>query len=937
MPQIVDDLLLVNEGININLVNTNTQVYLSGSDLTFKDANAGIKTLSELSSGVTWGTATNNYVVFGSDSGDIESSSNFTFDGTDATLSMDSTFNFGSIAFIKAQTTPTQFEIGTSGSNRPIHITTVDSYIYLNPGGSNNIFMGNSIELDPHNTSIKFKNFDNASIIGANGQGGGDESGRSITIRGGESVVNSNLNGGDILIYGGAGDGTGSRGNIYFGDGSLNGYLPIKGSETNIVYYDTATGKLSYGSFGSGDVSWGTATNDYVVLGSASGDIESSSSLYYDSTYGLVSHDASGTVAFTAYNTTTTGSGSLLFRGKNSINDDHSYAIINGKTENATDGSEEGSIEFALSSYGSTLAVTYFFKHDMFSIGTDIEISYLNNFYYDLAHNAWISADSSGNLMFRDASNTTEVSLSSLVTGGGGISNISEANDVTISSVTDGELLVYDNGTSDWINQTLTEAGISAIGHSHNTLSTGTGLTGGPYDGTSNITFSLSASLEDLNDVTMAATDDNDILQYQSGTAQWENVSLATAGIASSTHTHGDISNSGTISSTAITPSSGDYILLSDSSSSGAIKRGISVGTSTTTFLRNDGSWATPPSGPNYGTNQYLIPISTSSSFTYSTHLEYNYTNSKLTLGSGGDAVMQLNANASTNDSYIQYAQNGTVAAVAGWDDSVSGFRIESKSSFGSNDITYYQDETNARHRFSVGDNSDTLDYNSVGSSGSTAAGYNGIISMNYTGQLSMSNGYYSGLSMIVASSHNAYGQFYVVGTGSQHDSKFAWILRNSTGTFRNVMELSSSGDLELYGGITANLSSTAGLAYVRYDTTSDILSYSTSDIRLKKNIEDWDYDSLSLMRNLPIKIFDRKDGSSKGEIGWIAQDIEKVDPNMVMYDRYNNMIIKEPIFMQHFHRGIVQLDNRVETNEDKIKRLEEEILGLKKRIKELQ
>lgn len=58
-------------------------------------------------------------------------------------------------------------------------------------------------------------------------------------------------------------------------------------------------------------------------------------------------------------------------------------------------------------------------------------------------------------------------------------------------------------------------------------------------------------------------------------------------------HTHGDISNTGTITSTAVTPVSGDYILISDTSASGAIKRAIALGSSTTTFLRNDGTWQT--------------------------------------------------------------------------------------------------------------------------------------------------------------------------------------------------------------------------------------------------------------------------------------------------------------------------------------------------------
>ena len=59
-------------------------------------------------------------------------------------------------------------------------------------------------------------------------------------------------------------------------------------------------------------------------------------------------------------------------------------------------------------------------------------------------------------------------------------------------------------------------------------------------------------------------------------------------------HVHGDITNAGAITSAFITPATGDAIILSDTSGSDALKRGISIGTSTTTFLRNDGTWVTP-------------------------------------------------------------------------------------------------------------------------------------------------------------------------------------------------------------------------------------------------------------------------------------------------------------------------------------------------------
>ena len=59
---------------------------------------------------------------------------------------------------------------------------------------------------------------------------------------------------------------------------------------------------------------------------------------------------------------------------------------------------------------------------------------------------------------------------------------------------------------------------------------------------------------------------------------------------ALSDHSHGNITSDGTISSTAVTPGNGDYILISDNSDSNKIARGIAIGTGTTKYLREDGT-----------------------------------------------------------------------------------------------------------------------------------------------------------------------------------------------------------------------------------------------------------------------------------------------------------------------------------------------------------
>lgn len=76
------------------------------------------------------------------------------------------------------------------------------------------------------------------------------------------------------------------------------------------------------------------------------------------------------------------------------------------------------------------------------------------------------------------------------------------------------------------------------------------------------------------------------------------NLTAANIGAAASSHTHGNIQNGGTLQTNDITIASGDKLVVTDSSNSSKVARAsLSFGTSTTTFLRNDGTWATAGGG----------------------------------------------------------------------------------------------------------------------------------------------------------------------------------------------------------------------------------------------------------------------------------------------------------------------------------------------------
>lgn len=71
------------------------------------------------------------------------------------------------------------------------------------------------------------------------------------------------------------------------------------------------------------------------------------------------------------------------------------------------------------------------------------------------------------------------------------------------------------------------------------------------------------------------------------------NLTAANIGAAASSHAHGNITSAGDITAAAPTVASGDKLVINDESAS-KITNGPSFGTSTTTYLRNDGTWATP-------------------------------------------------------------------------------------------------------------------------------------------------------------------------------------------------------------------------------------------------------------------------------------------------------------------------------------------------------
>lgn len=82
---------------------------------------------------------------------------------------------------------------------------------------------------------------------------------------------------------------------------------------------------------------------------------------------------------------------------------------------------------------------------------------------------------------------------------------------------------------------------------------------------------------------------------------------------ATSDHVHGNITNAGTITSDT-TKASGDKLVLIDADNNKVVRSDIALGTSTSTYLRNDGSWATPTN--TYDRNRYTGSITAGAAIT---------------------------------------------------------------------------------------------------------------------------------------------------------------------------------------------------------------------------------------------------------------------------------------------------------------------------------
>jgi len=104
-------------------------------------------------------------------------------------------------------------------------------------------------------------------------------------------------------------------------------------------------------------------------------------------------------------------------------------------------------------------------------------------------------------------------------------------------------------------------------------------------------------------------------------------------------------------------------------------------------------------------------------------------------------------------------------------------------------------------------------------------------------------------------------------------------------------------------------------IGWAGYDTSSpNVAFHTTSDIRLKTNIQPVDFDALSAINALEISSFDWKDPSKPHvEKGFVAQQVEEFIPEMVGVDTEGMKSVSEGPLVKYLVKAVQQLSVRIE------------------------
>lgn len=353
-------------------------------------------------------------------------------------------------------------------------------------------------------------------------------------------------------------------------------------------------------------------------------------------------------------------------------------------------------------------------------------------------------------------------------------------------------------------------------------------------------------------------------------------------------------------------------------SGTNTITNGPAIGTSTTTYLRNDGQWATPP-GTTYsnfvksgtGAKAGLVPAPSTTAGT-TKYLCENGTwatptdnNTTYTFGNGTNGFTVKPSNSNTTQTVTitpSITNNITGTGTSGYLAKFNGTNtITSGPQLGTSTTTYLRNDGT----WATPAGTYSLPLAANGTRGGIKIGY-------------------------VASNANIPVQLssekaYVALTSSAITSALGYPLSASGNRWGVLTYVDNDGDLCIGDSIrfytsdtttTTTGTITAGATYISSSKEFRAPSfYATSDARLKTNIKSYEFTKKSIL-DLPIYKFDFIQGRAN-QIGCLAQDLQKICPEIVAVDENGFLSIQESKIAYLLINEIKKLKNRIDMLEE--------------------
>lgn len=791
-----------------------------------------------------------------------------------------------------------------------------------------------------------------------------DADGKDITVRAGDG--NGTGDGGDLFLQLGLGGVSGDPGNIYFGTGAA-GVLPARIAETTAVFYDTTTGKLSYGAAagGSSNVSVADQADNRMITCTATADaLQAEENLTFNGTrlgIGTSSPNAPlevkgllpGTVGgfpsgllhvttadnsefansvITGHNSYT-GNTQLWYLGSVSSSNDN-IAFINrqdGSLSLWTNNVER----FRVASTGINITG----RVDIFAngavplnmFGENADGVRITTTVVDASGYATIYAyddDDGGSPGFAALYLGTNVATRGMIIDAAGDVTVNN-NTFTVAETTAGtganiNITHSDNGTSG-SNCSLS---LNVAGGGTTSLNSYTDAQPGTIAGITKAGLSMLYAGSDSTGLLMMATGNVPVyLSRNNGAVELE---LTSVGIKA------------TLPETVQ-----NYAVLCDSS--GNLTRTQVSGSPTTDFLRGDGSWATPAgSGAgNPAGSDHHVQFNDGGSFGGNANFQFE-DNIWVNIGNGvRDTGERLHIRNSTNYTWSQLIRGTTTYAHGLWiklhgtggstysiaclndaagtpkyvfgvtNDGRSFFRgytttpavrIEPQTATGQGllvDMTQYT--SGAYYALRVQDQADAINFNLTGAGDTYIAGNVEIGGTNATAKMYV---YHN-----VSGEYAAYfNQDHATGHGIRVD-----------------IEAASGETYTLFRGYR----STTKIAELRSDGKWWAKDYIQSSDRRLKNIYARVDDGLDMVMKLNPVTFRWKDKRDDDiHIGFIAQEVQKVCSELVSVGSDGFLSLSYGKMSALAIAGIQGLSRRVDTIEDQLRK---EIVDLKIRVKELE